>query len=94
MGKLTLEGEIVVFKTILTLKIFFQSFITTVLKHIMNELEKIQKYFFSNNSFPKIKHESLCNDYKVGGLKNVDIPNKIIALQYSWIRRLYNNYFS
>ena len=22
-----------------------------------------------NNSFPKIKHETLCNDYKAGGLK-------------------------
>ena len=42
---------------------------------------------------PKINHETLCNDYKAGGLKNVDIPNKIIALQCSWIRRLYNNSF-
>ena len=74
----------------------FQSFITTVQncpKHIINELEKIQKAFLWKNSTPKIKHETLCNDYKAGGLKNVDIPNKIIALQCSWIRRLYNNSF-
>ena len=49
--------------------------------------------FFWNNSSPKIKHETLCNDYKAGGLKNVDIPSKIIALQCSWIRRLYDNSF-
>ena len=55
-------------------------------------LKKIQKAFFWNNSFPKIKHETLCNDYKAGGLKN-DIPNKIIALQCSWTRRLYDNSF-
>ena len=35
----------------------------------------------------------LCNDYKAGRLKNVDIPKKIIALQCSWIGRLYNNSF-
>ena len=52
-----------------------------------------------NNSSPKIKHETLCNDYKAGGLKNIyskkkkDILNKFIALQCCWMRRLYENYF-
>ena len=54
---------------------------------------KKYKSFFWNNSSPKIKHETLCNNCKAGGLKNVDIPNKIIALQCSWIRRLYDNSF-
>ena len=93
MRRLTLEGKIVIFKTIAISKIVFQAFITTVPKHIVNELKKIQKAFFWNNSSPKIKHETLCNDYKAGGLKNVDIPSKIIALQCSWIRRLYDNSF-
>ena len=56
-------------------------------------LKKYKKLFFLNNSSPKIKHETLCNDYKAGGLKNVDILSKIIALQCCWIRRLYENYF-
>lgn len=30
---------------------------------------------------------------KPGGLKSVDIPKKIKACQYSWIRRLYGNFF-
>ena len=93
MRNLTLEGKIAVFKTIAISKIVFQSFTATVPKHIMNELEKIQKAFLWKSSTPKINHETLCNDYKGGGLKNVDIPNKIIALQCSWIRRLYNNSF-
>ena len=93
MRNVTLQGKIVVFKTIAILKIVFQSFTTTVPKHI-SELEKIQKAFLWKNSTPKIKHETLCNDYcKAGGLQNVDIPNKIIALQCSWIRRIYNNSF-
>ena len=56
-------------------------------------LEKYKKLFFLNNSSPKTKHETLCNDYKAGVLKNVVIPSKIIALQCSWIRRLYDNSF-
>ena len=87
MRNLTLEGKIVIFKTIAISKIVFQSFITTVSKHI-NELEKIQEAFLWKKSTLKVKYETLCNNYKAGGLKNVDIPNKIIALQCSWIRRL------
>ena len=93
MGRLTLEGKIVIFETIAISKTVFQAFITTVPKYILNELKKIQNPFLWNNSFSKIKHETLCNDYKAGGLKNVDIPSKIIALQCSWIRRLYDNSF-
>ena len=54
---------------------------------------KVQKTFSWNNSPPKIKHETLCNDYKAEVLKNIDIPNKVTALQCPWIRRLYYNSF-
>ena len=80
MRNLILEGKIFMFKTIVILKIVFQSFITTVPKHVVNELKKIQNTFLWNNSTPKIKHKTLCNGYKTGGLKNLNIPNKIIAL--------------
>ena len=46
MRTLTLEGRIVIFKTIAISKIVFQAFITTVPKHIFNELKKIQNAFF------------------------------------------------
>ena len=93
MRNLTLERETAIFKAIATSKIVFRSSIANALKHIINELEKIQKAFLWKNSTPEVNHETLCNDYKAGELKNVDIPNKIIALQYSWIRRLYDNPF-
>ena len=73
-------------------KIVFQSLTTPVPRHIVNKLEKIQKAFLWKNS-SKIKYETLFNDYKGGGLKNIDILNKIIGLQCSWIRRLYGNSF-
>ena len=93
MRRFKVEGKIVIFKKIAISKNFFQAFITTVPKHTVNALKKIQKTFFWNNSSPKMKHETLCNDYKDGGLKIVDILRKIIALQCSWIRRLYGNPF-
>ena len=40
MRNLTLEGKIVVSKTIVISKIVFQSFVTTVPKHIINEFAK------------------------------------------------------
>ena len=80
MRNLTLKGKIIIFKTLAISKIVFQSLITPVPRHIVNELEKLQKAFLWKNSPPKIKHETLCNDYKGGGLKNIDILNKIICL--------------
>ena len=46
MRKLTPEGKIVIFKTISISKIVFQAFMTTVPKHVVNELKKIQNAFF------------------------------------------------
>ena len=46
MRRLTLEGKIVIFKTIAISKIVFQEFITTVPKHIFIELKKYKMLFF------------------------------------------------
>ena len=45
--------------------------------YVVTELEKIQKSFLWENSTSKIKHDTLCNDYKYGGLKNVDIRKRL-----------------
>ena len=42
---------------------------------------KNNEKFLWENSTPKIKHNTLCNDYKNGGLKNVDIRKKLTSLQ-------------
>ena len=34
-----------------------------------------------------MKHSTLCNEYKNGGLKSVDIASKLTSLQCSWIKR-------
>ena len=94
MRKLTLEGRIVVFKTLALSKIVFQSINNIILIHIISELISILKKFIWKNSNPKIKHETLCKEYKDVGLKNANIPNKILSFQCSWVRRLYKDSFS
>ena len=42
---------------------------------------------------PKIKHRILCNGQENGGLKKVDVSTKVIILQCSWIKRLFDNNF-
>ena len=69
---LTLKGKIVIFKTLAISKTVFQSLISTVPRHITNELQRIQKVFLWKNSSPEIKRETLYNEYKGGGLKNIE----------------------
>ena len=92
MRRLTLEGKIIVFKTLAISKIVFLSLISKVPTEIISELERIQKTFLWPSK-PKIKNETLCSDFKHGGLKNVNIQKKIIRLQCSWVRRLYDDSF-
>ena len=89
--KLSLEGKITVFKTLAISKIIYLSFLTVVPNAITDELIKIQKSFLWSNSKPKIKHVVLTQDFKYGGLKSVDVPLKIISLQCSWIKRLFDD---
>ena len=42
---------------------------------------------------PKIKNSTFCCDCENGGLKVADIFSKFVSLQYSWIKRLFDNNF-
>ena len=44
-------------------------------------------------SHPKIKHKSLSNTFETGGLKNVNINLKVISLQCSLVKKLYDENF-
>ena len=63
MRNVTLEGKFIVFKILAISKIVFQSSITTVPRHTVNELEKIQRAILWKTSSPKIKNETYWNDY-------------------------------
>ena len=45
LQNLTLEGKILIFKTLALSKIIFQAFVTPILIYVVTELEKIQKSF-------------------------------------------------
>ena len=90
---LTLEGKIIIFKTLAISKIVYLGLIITMPNAIIVELEKIQKTFLWHNSQVKIKHQTLCNSFETGGLKNVDINVKTTSLLCSWVQKLYDNNF-
>ena len=80
---LSLEGRIIIFKTLAISKIVYLAFLTVIPNSLIEELQKIQKTFIWHSSRPKISHKTLCNNFENGGLKHVDISSKIISLQCS-----------
>ena len=85
MRNLTLEGKILVFKTLALSKIVHFCLTSVVPKQIIEEIENIQKNFLWNRSTPKIRHSTLCNSFAIGGLTSVGINTKIASLQCSWM---------
>ena len=92
MRNLAIEGKVLVFKTFAISKIVHLSLITTASLAIINQFNII-KNFIWNGKNPKIKQSTLSKSYEDGILKDVDVFTKIIALQCSWIKRLYDENF-
>ena len=80
MRNLTIEGKILVFKSLAISKIVHISLITTVPLARINQLNNIQKNFIWSGKNPKIKHSTLSNSYKDGSLKHDDVFTKVISL--------------
>ena len=49
------------------------------------------KLFIQKNGNPKIKQDTPFKEFENGSLKIVDITFKIIGLQCSWVKRLYDS---
>ena len=93
MRQLTLEGKITVFKS-LVISIVIRLLLNTNLhNNTIDLMYKIQKNFIWQGKKAKIKHSTLCNGYENGGLKNVDLRNKITSIQCSWVKRLFEDDF-
>ena len=93
MRNLSIEGNIVVFKTLAISKLVSLAPVIVIPNHITDEVAKIQKSFIWHDSSPKIKHETLRMEFKAGGLKSVDIRFKFVSLQCSWVKKLYDDCF-
>ena len=83
MRHFTLEDKITIFNSLAISIIVYLALLTIVPKNIIEELNEIQKKFLSSNKKCNIKHGTLCNDYKIGSLKNIDIKLKIAPLKCS-----------
>lgn len=91
--RLTLEGRENIFKSLSISKIIHLATTISISVEIIDFSNKIQKSFLWKNSKPKIKHEILCKSYKHRGLKNVNIFEETISLQYWWLLRLFDHNF-
>ena len=74
MRHLSLEAKII-FKSLAISKIVYLALVTLIPNSFLQELEQIQKAFLWGNKRAKIKHDTLCNNFNEGGLKNVDIKH-------------------
>ena len=86
LRNLTIEGRIVLFKSLVISKLIHLALATEIPTTTINLLTKIQMEFIWKVKNLKIKNSTLCNDYEYGGLKNVDIFSKVVSLQCSWIK--------
>ena len=56
-------------------------------------MHKILKKFIWQEKKAKVKHSALCNGYEMGGIKNVELRNKIASMQSTWVKRLFEDDF-
>ena len=93
MQSLTIEEKITIFKTLALSKVVYLELLTVVHNHITDEMIKIQNNFIWKNICAKMKHQTLILDHKQRGLKCADVTFKIISLQCSWLKRLFDDSF-
>ena len=93
MRQLTLEGRMMVFKSSAISKVMHFLLITKLHNNAIDLMYKIQKNFIWQGKKVKIKHSTLCNGYENRGLKNVDLRNKVTSIQFSSVKRLFEDDF-
>ena len=80
MRQLTLEGRITVFKSLTVSKVIHLLPVTKLHNNTIDLLHKIQKNFIWQGKEGKLKHSTLWNGYEKGGMKSVDLRNKVTSM--------------
>ena len=62
---LTLEGKIIIFKTLALSKFVFLAQVLPIPNEITTTIQRIQREFLWNSRNVKIKHETISNNFKV-----------------------------
>ena len=86
MRQVTLEGKNTVFKSLAVTKIIHLLLIIKLHNNTIDLLYNIQKYFICQGKKVNIKHSTFCNGHEKGGLKNVDLRNKMASIQCCWVK--------
>ena len=80
MRQLTLEGRITVLKSLTVSKVIHLLPVTKLHNNTIDLLHKIQKNFLWQEKKGKLKHSTLWNGYEKGGMKNVDLREKVTSM--------------
>ena len=83
--------RIMVFISLDVSKVLNLLLITKLHSNTFDFLYKIQKKFIWQGKKAKIKHSILYNVYEKRGMQNVDLRNKITSMQFSWVKRLFED---
>ena len=78
LRNLSVEGRIVVFKSLVISKLIHLALVTEIPTSTTNLLIKVQIEFAWKGKKTKIQTRTLCKDYENGELKKVDIFSKVI----------------
>ena len=81
LRNLSIEGRIVVFKSLAISKLTHLALITEITTSTINLITKIRMGFIWKEKTPNIKSSTSCNHYDNGGLKNVDVFSKVVSFQ-------------
>ena len=68
---LTLESKIIIFKTLALSKFVFLAQVLLIPNEITTTTQQVQREFLWNSNNVKNKHETICNDFQNGDVKNV-----------------------
>ena len=85
MRNLSIAGKITISK------IVHLALVKVISNSVILKIDKIKKHFIWKNGNTKIKQDTLCKDYENDGLKNFEITFRIISLQYSWVKQIYDS---
>ena len=86
---LTPFGKITVIKSLVISKITHLLLNLPDLEdNLLKELNTLLYNFLLDGKTDKIKRSGMCQGYKVGGLKMVDLKSFVSALKISWLRRI------
>ena len=85
---LSIYGKVTIIKSLIIPKFVFISWLLTVLKEIVKELNQMIFKFFLKGT-DKVTRLSTINEYENGGLKMIDLESMIKSLRLAWLKRIF-----